>query len=169
MDRMIPLEQLAEERMKVMVDAQILNAQILIEAGVDPETVIAANEKTWAEIGRRTAEAFGPIYAGKPGLFTTDQLGAMIKEMFGIAVKAESVPEGRRFTITQCPWRKRVQALGIDVPRRYCRAAHNGFLLALTTALSPQLVVEMNDPPTDQETDCCVTIQLFPKTTVGKE
>ncbi len=169
MDRMIPIEQLAEERMKIMVDAQILNARILIDAGVDPETVIAANEKTWAEIGRRTGEALKPMFGDKPGLFATDQLGAMTKEMYGMVMKTESVPEGRRFTITHCPWRKRVHDLKIENPHRFCRAAHRGFLLALTKTLNPKLAVKMDETPSGKAEDCCVTIELFPETTVGKE
>ena len=61
MTRMIPIEQLAEERIQIMVDAQILNAKNLIEAGVDPETIITANAKTWTEVGLRKAKNLGPM------------------------------------------------------------------------------------------------------------
>jgi hypothetical protein len=169
MTRMIPIEQLAEERKKILVDVNILYAKTLLEAGVDPETVIAANEKTWAEIGRRMAEALRPMYADKPGLFATDQLGAAIKEIYGMTVQSESVPEGRRFTITHCPWRKRVQELDIENPHRFCRAAHRGFLLALAKNLAPRIVVEMEEEPSGKGEDCCVMVHLFPETKIGKE
>ena len=109
------------------------------------------------------------MYTDKPGLFTADQLGAVIKELYGRTVRSESVPEGRRFTITSCPWRKRVQVLDIENPGRFCRAAHRSFLMALTNALSPKLVVEMEEEPSGKGEDCCVTVHLFPETKIGKE
>jgi hypothetical protein len=169
MERMIPLEQLAEKRLKIMVDAFIHYSNNLLEAGVDPDTVINANEKTWAGIGHSMAAALKPMFADKPKLFVTDQLGAMAKELYGMAVQVESVPEGRRFRITVCPWREQVQRLAIENPHRFCRSAHRGFLNALAETLAPELSVEMNNGPPGKEGECCVTVHLFPETTVGKQ
>ena len=169
MDRMIPLEQLAEERLKIMVDAFTRYSSNLLEAGVGPETVINANEKAWAGIGRSMAVTLKPMFADKPKLFVADQLGAMAKEIYGMALQVESVPEGRRFRITVCPWRKQVQRLAIENPHRFCRSAHRSFLSALTEILAPEIAVEINDGPPGKEGGCCVTVQLFPETTVGKQ
>lgn len=169
MDRMIPAKLLADERMKMMVDIHILYAKSMLEMGIDAETVIAANAKTWEEIGQRTGEVLKPMFADKPGLFTTDQLGAMTKEMYGMRMQVESIPEGRRFRITYCPWRKRVSELPMDKPHRFCRAGHRTFIHALTKTMAPDLVVDMNEIPSVEETDCCVTVELFPDTEVGKK
>jgi len=163
MDRMIPLEQLAEERMKIMVDFHVRFSKTLLEAGVDQETVIAANAATWSQIGHQTAKALRPMFADKPGLFIADQLGAMLREMYGMIMKAESVPEGRRFRITHCPWRKRVKDLAIDNPHRFCRAGHRAFLNAIAKTLAQKMKVEMEEVPSGREHDCYVTIELFPK------
>ena|GEM_PF-538606 len=169
MNRMIPEKLLADERMKTMVDINILYAKSLLEMGIDTQTVIEANAKTWAKIGRRTGEALKPMFTDKPGLFATDQLGAMTKEMYGMVVQAESVPQGRRFRITHCPWRKRVSELPIENYHRFCRAGHRAFLQALSETIAPNLVVEMGENPSGEVTDCCVTVELFPETKVAKD
>ena len=131
--------------------------------------VIEANAASWAEIGSRTGKLLKPIFKGKPKLLVTDELGAMTREMYGMTMRSESVPEGREIIITYCPWRKRVKELPIENPHRFCQAGHRAFLHALTRTLHQDLVVEMDKVPPGQDEDCCITVHLFPKTKVGKD
>ena len=97
MDQALPVEELANQRLNVLIYSYTLLVKNLMEEGVDLEKVKKASDKTWAILGQQAADQLKPLFGETVNIEALQQSGAMAASIHGIEF-SEKVTENS-FTV----------------------------------------------------------------------
>ncbi|MBT3805933.1 MAG: hypothetical protein HOG03_15230 [Desulfobacula sp.] len=152
MEPALPVEELASQRLKIMVYSYSLFTKNLMEEGVELEKVKKASDKTWAILGQQTAEQLKPLFGENVNIEAIQQSGAMATSVHGMEMIEEISGNTIESKVTKCPWQ--AANLAIDMPGdwRLCQSGHLAFTQNMYKGLIPNAKYELTEkmPSGDQ-------------------
>ena len=77
MEHALPVEELANQRLNVLIYSYALLVKNLMEEGVDIEKVKKASDKTWSILGQQAAEQLKPLFGETVNIAAIQQSGQM--------------------------------------------------------------------------------------------
>ena len=143
MESALPLEELAFQRLKVMVYSYTLFAKNLMEAGVEFDTVKKASDKTWAMLGQQTARQFKPLYGENAGLENLQHSAAMVAGVHGMNMTEKISGNTIESRYTRCAWQDVNLALNLPEDWRLCQSGHTAFAKSMYKGLNPDADYEL--------------------------
>jgi hypothetical protein len=143
MEPVLPIEELANQRLNVMVHAYTFLVGNLMEAGVDREIVKAASDKVWATLGEQAAVQLKPMYGEITDITALQQVGAIAESVHGIEVNEKITASQIETEFTKCPWQDAYIALDMPQDWRLCPSGHVAFTRAMYAGLSPKAGYEL--------------------------
>ena len=127
MEQALPIEELANQRLNVLIYSYTLLVKNLMEEGVDLEKVKKASDKTWAILGQQAAEQLKPLFGETVNIEALQQSGAIAASVHGIEF-SETVTENMiQSEYTKCPWQEANIALDMPSDWRLCPSGHSAF------------------------------------------
>ena len=152
MEQALPVEELANQRLNVLIYSYTLLVKNLMEEGVDLEKVKKASDKTWAILGQQAAEQLKPLFGETVNIEALQQSGAMAASIHGIEF-SEKVTENKiQSEYVKCPWQEAYIALDMPSDWRVCSSGHLAFTESMYKGLNPNATYKMtkNMPSGDQ-------------------
>jgi len=89
MEQVLPVEELANQRLNVLVNSYTLFVRNLMEEGVAVEKVKRASDRTWAILGQQTAEQLKPLFGENVNIEAIKQSGEMASSVHGMEMNEE--------------------------------------------------------------------------------
>jgi hypothetical protein len=89
MEQGLPIEELANQRLNVLVYAYSLLVKNLMEEGVELEKVKKASDKAWAILGQQAAEQMKPVFGEAVNIEALQQTGKMAASVHAIEYSDE--------------------------------------------------------------------------------
>jgi hypothetical protein len=154
MKHLLPMEEIANQRLRVLVNAYTLFVKNLKDEGVDLEKVKAASDKTWAALGVKAGQDFKEFYKDAPAkdaLFTS---GSIVAEIHEMQVKEEMGDIEKHVEISKCPWNEAAQAFNVPAEWRLCKSGHEAFSATMLQTIEPSARFEMSKWLTDGDHIC---------------
>lgn len=143
MEQALPIEELANQRLKVLTYSYSLLIKNLKEEGVELEKVKKASDKTWAMLGQQTAEQLKPLFDENISIEALQQSGAMATSVHGIEMTEEVSGDTIQSKYTKCPWQDVYAALGMPADWRLCQSGHLAFTQNMYENLIPNAKYEL--------------------------
>ena len=143
MEQILPIEQVAEHRLNIMVNAFSLFVKNLMEEGVDLEKVKRASDRAWQILGQKAGEQMKPLFAESGKDVAAKQAGMIARQVHGMESEMQETESGHRTEFTQCPWHTANQALGIPEDWRMCVSGHASFTEQMFKAMYPEITAEL--------------------------
>jgi hypothetical protein len=143
MEQGLPIEELAKQRLNVLVNAYSLFIKNLMDQGFDREKVKRASDKVWSMIGDRAGEQMKSIFGEAKNTDVAQQVGAIPYGVHGIEVKTEVKENEIRSECFKCPWRETYESIGLPKEWRFCSSGHVAFAERMFKALNPKISVKM--------------------------
>lgn len=143
MEQILPIEELANQRLKALVNSYSLFIKNLSEEGVDLEKVKKASDKTWAMLGQQTAEQLKPLFGENIGIEALQQSGLMATSVHGMEMSEEISGNTLHSKYTNCPWHEANIALNMPDDWRLCQSGHIAFSKNMYKGLIPSAEYEM--------------------------
>ncbi len=143
MEQALPVEELANQRLNVLIYSYTLLVKNLMEEGVELEKVKKASDKTWAILGHQAAEQMKPLFGETMNIETLQQSGAMATSIHGIEF-SEKVTENKIHSeYVKCPWQEAYIALDMPSDWRVCPSGHLAFTESMYKGLIPNATYKM--------------------------
>ena len=152
MEQGLPIEELAKQRLNVLVYAYTLLIKNLMEEGVELEKVKNASDKVWAILGQQAAEQMKAIFGETVNIETLQQSGNIAASVHGIEY-SENVTENEiQSEYVKCPWQDANLALDMPSDWRLCPSGHQAFTESMYNGLNPNATFKLdkNMPSGDQ-------------------
>lgn len=143
MGQALPVEELANQRLKIMVHSYTLLIKNLMEEGVDLAKVKKASDKTWAMLGQQTAEQLKPLFGENINIEALQQSGAMATSVHGMVMTEEIKGNTIQSEYTKCPWQDANIALALPNDWRMCTSGHFAFSETMYKGLIPNAEYEL--------------------------
>ncbi|WP_299978091.1 hypothetical protein [Desulfobacula sp.] len=119
MEQALPVEELANQRLKVLIYSYTLLVtpcwlhlvgytllvKNLMEEGVDLEKVKKASDKAWAILGQQAAEQLKPLFGETVNIEALRQSGAMASSIHGMEISEKVTENMIQSEYTKCPGR----------------------------------------------------------------
>ena len=143
MEQIIPIEEVANQRLNVLVNAYTLFMKNLLEEGIGLETVKAASDKTWGALGVEAGKQIKALFADAPiqeAVFTS---GSIASAIHGMQIKEEKSETQKRVEVQKCPWHDTAEALNLPKEWRLCTSGHTAFTTNMLKTISPGAAFEM--------------------------
>lgn len=137
MEQMLPIEELAFQRLKVMVYSYTLFVKNLMEEGVERERVKKASDKTWAMLGQQTAQQLKPMFGESVNIESLQQSSAMVTGVHGMKLTEEISGNTIQSKYTRCAWQDVNLALNVPDDWRFCQSGHAAFTQSMYRGLIP--------------------------------
>jgi hypothetical protein len=152
MEQALPVEELASQRLKIMVYSYTLLIKNLMEEGIDIAKVKKASDKTWAMMGQQTAEQLKPLFGENVNIESLQQSGAMATSVHGMEMSEEISGNTIESKYTKCPWQETNLALDMPEDLRLCQSGHLAFTQNMYKGLIPNAEYELTEkmPSGDQ-------------------
>jgi hypothetical protein len=152
MEQALPAEEMANQRLNVLIYSYSLLVKNLMEEGVDLEKVKKASDKTWAILGQQAAEQMKPLFGETVNIEAIQQSGAMAASVHGIEFSEKVTENMIQSEYTKCPWQEAYIALDMPNDWRLCPSGHSAFTESMYKGLSPNATYKMtkNMPSGDQ-------------------
>ena len=152
MEQALPAEEMANQRLNVLIYSYSLLVKNLMEEGVDLEKVKKASDKTWAILGQQAAEQMKPLFGETVNIEAIQQSGAMAASVHGIEFSEKVTENMIQSEYTKCPWQEANIALNMPNDWRLCSSGHSAFTESMYKGLSPNATYKMtkNMPSGDQ-------------------
>ena len=152
MEQALPAEELANQRLNVLIYSYTLLVKNLMEEGVDLEKVKNASDKTWAILGQQAAEQLKPLFGETVNIEALQQSGAMASSIHGIEFSEEVTENTIQSEYVKCPWQEAYLALDMPSDWRVCPSGHLAFAESMYKGLNPNATFEItkNMPSGDQ-------------------
>jgi hypothetical protein len=152
MEQGLPIEELANQRLNVLVYAYTLLVKNLMEEGVALEKVKKASDKVWAILGQQAAEKMKPFFGETANLEALQQSGKMATSVHGIEYNESATENEIRSEYVKCPWQDAYLALDMPVDWRLCTSGHMAFAENMYKGLNPNATYKLakNMPAGDQ-------------------
>ena len=152
MEQALPVEELANQRLNVLIYSYTLLVKNLMEEGVDLEKVKKASDKTWAILGQQAADQLKPLFGETVNIEALQQSGAIAASVHGIEF-SEKVTENKiQSEYVKCPWQEAYIALDMPSDWRVCPSGHLAFTESMYKGLNSNATYELtkNMPSGDQ-------------------
>jgi len=143
MEQILPIEELAKQRLNILVYAYSLFSKNLMEEGLDREKVKRASDKAWRALGEQAGEQIKSLVGGADKMAAAQQAAAIARNVHDIDARVETTENGSRTENFQCPWKEAVEALGIPKEWRFCPSGHAAFAESMQRALNPNVSYKM--------------------------
>ena len=137
LNRLLPLEEVAQRRLALFVNSYTLLLKNLMEEGVALEKVKAASDKTWRSIGQSAGAELKPLYENASASDMVQQTGSMAAEIHGMAIRREAAEGAHRIEFASCPWNEAAESLSLPENWRLCKSGHDQFVNAMYQAINP--------------------------------
>ena len=160
MDHYLPMEEIANQRLRVLVNAYTLFVKNLKDEGVDLEKVKAASDKAWAAIGVIAGQEFKEFYKDSPAKDALFNSGSIVAEVHAMEVKEETGDTEKHVEISKCPWNEAAEAFGMPEEWRLCRSGHEAFTATMLQTITPEARFEMPQSMTAGDAICEERISL---------
>lgn len=143
MEQTLPAEELANQRLNVLVYSYTLFTKNLLEEGVDLEKVKNASDKTWAILGQQASDQLKPLFGENVNIEAIQQSGAIAASVHGIEFSEKVTENIIQSEYTKCPWQEAYVALGVPEDWRFCSSGHSAFTESMYKGLSPNATYKM--------------------------
>ena len=152
MEQTLSAEELANQRLNVLIYSYTLFTKNLMEEGVALEKVKKASDKTWAILGQQAAEQLKPLFGETVNIEALQQSGAMAASIHGIEFSEEVTENTIQSEYVKCPWQEAYLALDMPSDWRVCSSGHLAFTESMYKGLIPNATYKMtkNMPSGDQ-------------------
>ncbi len=143
MEQIIPIEEVANQRLNVLVNAYTLFSKNLLEEGIDLDKVKAASDRTWGALGIEAGKQIKALFADAPiqdAIFTS---GSIASAIHGMQIKEEKKESQKRVEVEKCPWHDAAEALNMPKEWRFCASGHKAFSTNMLKEISPSANFEM--------------------------
>jgi hypothetical protein len=152
MEQALPVEELANQRLNVLIYSYTLLVKNLMEEGVELEKVKKASDKTWAILGQQAAEQMKPLFGETMNIEVLQQSGAMASSIHGIEFSEKVTENTIQSEYVKCPWQEAYIALDMPSDWRVCPSGHLAFTESMYKGLFPNATYKMakNMPSGDQ-------------------
>lgn len=152
MEKGLPIEELADQRLNVLVYAYTLLVKNLMEEGVELEKVKKASDRAWAILGQQAAEQMKPIFGETVNIEGLQQTGKMAASVHAIEYSDKITENEIQSEYVKCPWQDAYLALGMPSDWRLCSSGHLAFTESMYKGLNPMATFELtkNMPSGDQ-------------------
>ena len=145
MESVIPIEECAQQRLNVLVNAFTLFLKNLKEEGLDPVKVRRANDRVWETLGVQAAKQLKPLMGDQVGLEGLRQAGQIAEAIHGMEAKADIAEERLLTEFTRCPWQDAIEAHGLPPEWRMCASGHGAFVRSMYKGLHPGAAYELKE------------------------
>ena len=136
MEQVMPIEEIAKQRLNALVYSYTLLVKHLKEEGVALAKVKSASDKVWAALGFQAAEQMKPFFTEPVDIEALRMAGAMAETIHGIEVKEKTTPKEIHTEFVKCPWQDAYIALGIPEEWRLCPSGHFAFTESMYKGLN---------------------------------
>ena len=143
MEQSLPAEELANQRLSVLIYSYTLFTKNLMEEGVALEKVKKASDKTWAILGQQAADQLKPLFGENVNIEAIQQSGAIAASVHGIEFSEKVTENMIQSEYTKCPWQEAYIALGVPSDWRLCSSGHSAFTESMYKGLSPNATYKM--------------------------
>ena len=143
MEQVLPIEELAKQRLNLFVYAYSIFTKNLMEEGLDREKVKRASDKVWRILGEQAGEQMKSILGGAEGVAATQQAAAIARNVHEIEANVETTGKEIRTKSSKCPWNEAVESLGIPKEWRFCASGHAAFAEKMQKTLNPDISYRM--------------------------
>jgi len=152
MEQALPVEELASQRLNVLLYSYTLLVKNLMEEGLGIKKVKKASDKTWAILGQQAAEQLKPLFEGNVNIEALQQSGAMASSIHGMEMSEEVTEKMIQSKYTKCPWQDAYMALDMPGDWRLCSSGHFAFTESMYKGLNPnaEFKITQNMPSGDQ-------------------
>ncbi len=144
MEQVMPIEEIARQRLNALVYSYTLLVKNLKEEGVDLARVKSASDKVWAVLGSQAAEQMKPFFTEPVDIKAMRLAGAMAETVHGMEVKEEVTANEFHAEFVKCPWQDAYIALGIPEEWRLCPSGHVAFTENMYKGLTPGARYELS-------------------------
>jgi len=160
MEKGLPIEELANQRLNVLVYAYTLLVKNLMEEGVELEKVKKASDRAWAVLGQQAAEQMKPIFGEAVHIEGLQQTGKMAASVHAIEYSDKITENEIQSEYVKCPWQDAYLALGVPRDWRLCSSGHLAFTESMYKGLNPKATFELtkNMPSGDQVCESVTSI-----------
>jgi hypothetical protein len=143
MEQALPMEELANQRLNVLIYSYSLLIKNLREEGVALDKVKRASDKVWAALGQQAAEQLKPLFGDTVDIEGLNQSGAIAASVHGIEFN-QDIGDGKIQTnYTKCPWQEANIALDTPADWRLCQSGHTAFTESMYKGLIPSAQYSM--------------------------
>ncbi len=139
MEQALPIEELANQRLNVVVYSYTLFVKSLMEEGVDREKVMKASDKAWNIMGIQAGEQIRSLLGDTEKMAAIQQAGAIARSVHGIEANVESTEKEVRTEFLKCPWQEASEALSMPKEWRFCPRGHAAFAEKMLTTMYPDI------------------------------
>ncbi len=143
METALPIEEVANQRLNVLVNAYTLLIKNLQAEGVARDKVKAANDKTWQMLGRAAGEQFKALTAGAAVTDVLFDAGTIAASIHGMQFQEERGATEKRVKIEKCPWHEASQTYNLPDDWRFCQSGHTAFSNTMLQTISPKARAEV--------------------------
>ncbi|MBC2704798.1 L-2-amino-thiazoline-4-carboxylic acid hydrolase [Desulfobacula sp.] len=152
MEQALPVEELANQRLNVLIYSYTLLIKNLLEEGVDLEKVKKASDKAWAILGQQAAEQLKPMFGETVNIKALHQSGAMASSIHGMEISEKVTEKTIQSEYAKCPWQDAYMALDMPSDWRLCPSGHAAFTKNMYKGLNPNATFKLtkNMPSNDQ-------------------
>jgi hypothetical protein len=144
MEQALPVEELAKQRLNVLVQAYSLFTKNLMEEGLDREKVKRASDRVWSILGDQVGQQMKTLLGQTEKGAALQAAGAMAESVHGIEVKREAEEKGLRTEFVKCPWAEAVEALEMPKEWRLCPSGHAAFAEHMFKTMYPDSSFELS-------------------------
>lgn len=144
MEQALPIEELARQRLNVMVQAYSLFIKNLMEEGIDRGKVKRASDRVWSILGEEVGQQMKTMFAQAEKGVAIQQASAMAENVHGIEAKQETKENQLKTEFLQCPWQDAAESLGLPQDWRLCTSGHSAFAEKMVGTMYPGASFELS-------------------------
>jgi hypothetical protein len=144
MEQIMPIEELAKQRLNALVFTVTLFIKHLMEEGVELGTVKKAIDRVWGVLGAQAAAQMKPFFSEPIDIQSIKMAAMMAETVHGIVVNHESSQSELKSEFTSCPWQDCYIALNMPNDWRLCPSSHVEFAKNMFQGLSPKANFELS-------------------------
>ena len=144
MEQALPMEELANQRLNVLIYSYSLLIKNLMEEGVELDKVKRASDKVWAVLGQQAAEQMKPLFGETVDIEGLNQSGAIAASVHGIEFNENITEDKIQTNYTKCPWQDANIALDMPNEWRLCQSGHVAFTENMYKGLIPSAKYSMS-------------------------
>jgi hypothetical protein len=143
MEAALPIEEIAAQRLQVLVNAYTLLIKNLKAEGVALDKVQAASDKTWQMLGRAAGDQLKTLFADSPVKDTLFTAHTIASAVHGMQVKEERRYSEKRVKVEKCPWHEAALAFALPADWRLCLGGHKAFAETMLQTIAPEARFEI--------------------------
>ena len=144
MEQALPIEELAKQRLNVMVQAYSLFIKNLMEEGIDRGKVKKASDRVWSILGEEVGQQMKALLGQAEKGAAIQQASALAENVHGIETKQETKENELRTEFLKCPWQEAAESLGLPQEWRLCASGHSAFAEKMFNTMYPGASFELS-------------------------